>query len=496
MPNRILQKPERWIRGRASFLLILLGTTVVSAQVPWGVDMRLTNDPAESYTSYNNAWCVADSGEVIHVVWYDNRDGNNEIYYKRSLDNGASWEPDVRLTNNPYQSEYPAVAAFGENIHVVWQQDTSEGIWDIYYRRSLDNGVTWGDDINLTLTEEGCFYPSVAACGSNVHVVWEDYRDDFDAEIYYKHSTDDGANWGADTRLTNHPHASRYPSVATVGFDRVHVVWQDSSYGAPWCIQYINSFDTGNNWGSIQTISDSLGDSRHPSVAAQGDDIHVAWHDFRDYPEYEIFYRRSLDDGAVWQPEAQLTDHSLAMHPSVAAFGDDIHLVWEDSTYFIFYKHSRDTGQTWGADTQIVTNPSFSIRPSISVAYDKLHVVWTDNRDGNYEIYYEGSSYDTASAVHIEEYLPSVLDDCFLEVSGAPSVIRYHLPRAGKVSLVITDVAGRLVQTLVDERKQEGYHTVFWDGLDTEGQKVAIGVYFCTLQSDDFNRVKKTVQIR
>ena len=50
----------------------------------WQPDVRLTNDPASSYTSTNNAWCVASSGNVVHVVWYDNRDGNNEIYYKRN----------------------------------------------------------------------------------------------------------------------------------------------------------------------------------------------------------------------------------------------------------------------------------------------------------------------------------------------------------------------------------------------------------------------------
>ncbi len=71
----------------------------------WQPDVRLTNDPANSYTSYNNAWCIASSGIVVHVVWYDNRDGNNEIYYKRSTDAGVSWGADTRLTNNTAESE-------------------------------------------------------------------------------------------------------------------------------------------------------------------------------------------------------------------------------------------------------------------------------------------------------------------------------------------------------------------------------------------------------
>ncbi len=44
---------------------------------------------------------IAINGSVVHVVWSDERDGNYEIYYKRSTDGGVSWGADTRLTNNP-----------------------------------------------------------------------------------------------------------------------------------------------------------------------------------------------------------------------------------------------------------------------------------------------------------------------------------------------------------------------------------------------------------
>jgi len=34
---------------------------------------------------------------IVHVVWRDKRDGNDEIYYMHSGDNGATWEDRVRL---------------------------------------------------------------------------------------------------------------------------------------------------------------------------------------------------------------------------------------------------------------------------------------------------------------------------------------------------------------------------------------------------------------
>lgn len=60
------------------------GDTGTSSQ--WERDLRLTSDPGDSRLSFNFAWSVAadDSGSV-HVVWYNDRDGNAEIYYKRKV---------------------------------------------------------------------------------------------------------------------------------------------------------------------------------------------------------------------------------------------------------------------------------------------------------------------------------------------------------------------------------------------------------------------------
>ncbi|MBK7160950.1 MAG: hypothetical protein IPH77_21000 [Ignavibacteria bacterium] len=60
----------------------------------------MTNNNSESLISSNNAWCVASSGSVVHVVWYDYRDGNSEIYYKRLIDGGVSWSADMQLTED------------------------------------------------------------------------------------------------------------------------------------------------------------------------------------------------------------------------------------------------------------------------------------------------------------------------------------------------------------------------------------------------------------
>jgi hypothetical protein len=237
-------------RVQDSFLpaiLLLVSPAIVHAQ--WEPDVRLTYDASSSYTPWHNTWCVAATGDTIHVVWEDNRDGNYEIYTKRSSDGGTSWGPDTRLTNNPAYSDYPSVAVSGSNVHVVWD-DTRDGNWEIYAMRSTDGGLSWGPDTRLTNDTAGSMYPSAAASGSNVHVVWRDNRDG-NAEIYTKRSTDGGLSWSLDTRLTNDTAASWNPSVAVSGL-KVHAVWQDNRDGN-WEIYYKRN-PTGNS--GVETAED------------------------------------------------------------------------------------------------------------------------------------------------------------------------------------------------------------------------------------------------
>ena len=75
--------------------------------------------------------------------------------------------------------------------------------------------------------------------------------------------------------------------------------------------------------------------------------------------------------------------------------------------------------------------------------------------------------------------------------------IRFDLSQGGRVSLRIYDVAGRLVRTLVDKDMSAGRnHTVVWNGLDDQNNKVASGVYFYRLDAVDQTLTRKMVVMK
>jgi len=107
-----------------------------------------------------------------------------EIYYLRSTDGGVTWDSPTRLTESPGPSARPSIAMAGNDLHVVWF-DGRDGNAEIYYKHSPNRGATWGPDVRLTFAPADSMHPSVAASGKTAHVVWFDRRDG-DAEIYYK----------------------------------------------------------------------------------------------------------------------------------------------------------------------------------------------------------------------------------------------------------------------------------------------------------------------
>ncbi len=240
----------------------------------WDFDHRLTHDPAISQLSYHFTKSIAaDETGKVHIVWYDTRDGDPQIYYKRSMNHGAAWGPDVRLSDDPGPKEQPAIAISASSVYVVWH-DLRDGSMDVYLKRSLDAGGTWGPDVKLSHGSGDSMYPSVAVSGSHVHVVFADDRDGR-IQVYYTRSIDRGASWTPEVRLSDLPF-----------------------------------------------------DSWTPSVAASGGSVYVAWTDTRDGNEEEYF-KRSMDGGMTWDPDTRLTnDVANSWAPVIAASGTTVHFAW------------------------------------------------------------------------------------------------------------------------------------------------------------------------
>ena len=76
------------------------------------------------------------------------------------------------------------------------------------------------------------------------------------------------------------------------------------------------------------------------------------------------------------------------------------------------------------------------------------------------------------------------------------TTIRYELPEQTQVQVLIYDLRGRLIRTLVSESQTAGYKMLNWDGNNDNGISVSTGVYLYSIQTPDFQNTKKMVLLK
>lgn len=71
--------------------------------------------------------------------------------------------------------------------------------------------------------------------------------------------------------------------------------------------------------------------------------------------------------------------------------------------------------------------------------------------------------------------------------------IEYDIFFPTRASISIYNILGQKVRTLINDYHSQDRHVQIWDGLDDQGIKVAAGIYFCRLQTENISIVKRMV---
>jgi hypothetical protein len=212
--------------------------------------------------------------QYVHVLWptYVSAD-NTEIYYLRSTNQGSSWLPEVRLTSDSARSEDPAVAVSGAYVHLVWYE-TRTGSGNPFYKRSTDNGATWGSDVQLAADTTFSYFPMVAAAESAVHLAWTVNRGT-GTHIRYRRSDDFGVTWGADAQMDSSNGSVSFPVLTATG-SNVHLVWSDRRSGKSQVYHRLST-DCGVDWSREETLTYSSSNSSGPAMVALGSLLNVTY---------------------------------------------------------------------------------------------------------------------------------------------------------------------------------------------------------------------------
>lgn len=76
------------------------------------------------------------------------------------------------------------------------------------------------------------------------------------------------------------------------------------------------------------------------------------------------------------------------------------------------------------------------------------------------------------------------------------TTIMFDIAEAGNAELVIYNILGQKINTLIDQQLQPGTHHYIWDGKNASGSTVSSGIYFYRLTSSDKTSIKKLLLLK
>lgn len=124
-------------------------------------------------------------------------------------------------------------------------------------------------------------------------------------------------------------------------------------------------------------------------------------------------------------------------------------------------------------------------------------------RDKNLQWSYwsKESSFTVTTPVDVDDNNPAVIKESNLYNNypnpfNPSTVIKFDVAKAGKVTLRVYTVTGKMVTELINKEINSGSYSITWNGTNSFGAKMSSGIYFYKLQTTDYQKIGKAILIK
>lgn len=354
---------------------------------------------------------IAASGNNVYVVWGDTNDttGSTDLFFRKSTDGGTTFGPtQVLMENAPGDSlVLPQVAVSANNVYVVWMNGSPQEGANILFRKSADAGMTFGPVMELSGTAPFSFTaPQIIASGNNVYAAWND-----NTNTFFARSTDAGVSFEPVSVADAGSVPGEFVKMAASG-NNVALVWQSLPASVPGDIDilFALSTDGGATFGPVKNLTESTGDrNTNPDVALSGNNVYVVWQ--HSNGKTDVAFTRSTDAGASFDPIKILSQNTPdPFDPRLAAFGSNVYVAWGGAD--TFFTRSTDAGASFEAVKNLSNNGADFNHGDLrlGVSGNNLYVVWVDDSLGDRSVFLARSTDAGFSFEHVKNISEGIED--------------------------------------------------------------------------------------
>lgn len=430
------------------------GTTWTYNCAPWpatvtggvpGANAYFGSDPALAWDNNGNAYAA-------YMLISQSSISAASIVVAKSSNAGATWAPLGVVVNNianPDASDDKEFLAVDTSngffshpgrLYVIW--DESDFAQNNVERIAFsDDGTTWTIHVFSTPGATVGADVKVGADGT-VYAVWNRVypRNPLGQatgdDTYFSKSTDGGVTWTAPAKIFSHSLASfqnyympaaqnerglnSFPSLdidrnsGSANYNRLYIAYADSTTFGHIDVYVRSSGDGGSTWTNrLKVNDDSTGVSHFfPWLGVDPTDgsVNVAWYDTRndsvDQERTQIFYARSVNGAASFQPNVNLTDSGPNFNNHVA-FSDDnsvsnthlnlnqygdylglaannrqIHAVWTDTRQFFPASTTSPRKEDIGNVTYTNCSAPRVSTPKLTATVSGININWANQTWG------------------------------------------------------------------------------------------------------------------
>lgn len=232
----------------------------------------------------------------------------------------------------------------------------------------------------------------------------------------------------------------------------------------------------------------------------------------------DVHFIRSVDDGQTWSAPVRVNDDpignralqwfgTMSVSPSgrIDAIWNDTRGAADSTISALFYSYSVDAGAHWSPNLQVTPAWSSKVGWPNQQKIGDYYTMVSDNTgadvayaatfNGGQDVYYLRIPNTATVAV---EPTPAV--EARLTSEPNPFTkstrIRFDAPATGeRVRVEVLDLAGRHVATLLDRFVIGAGQSVVWDGRREGGARAPAGVYLCRLEAAGHTETHKLLRL-